>query len=941
MYEPPSGFWSEFWQPREVNRWQRPQKVVTQNNLTSVAFSPDGKTALAAGVGGTLLKSADAGQSWQTLVSGSKATLWSVAFSPDGKTALTAGGAGTLLKSADAGQNWQAVGLYSKSPSPWFTALLAGLAIVCFEVYRRLMAPGKRLLGRLGILFNAVTDKPIEAASEDRLAFTPVVEALSAFLRHTATKPSLSIAINAAWGMGKSSFMNMLAGSLKKRSAKPVHFNGWHHQHEEVLLAPLLQAIVNQAIPGWALWAGWRFRARLWLERSRRWDWAFWLGSLAPLSVPAYSLWLALRTWDVQSVPPLGLIDEAVRDVHKLVTMLTSGQWQASVKNGSLWEVAAAALMAVTSDLVNALTVLGMVLLMVSWVMLFSYTLRPFPASPAILVASLDKRFNLSKAEAQTDFRQRFRRHFGQMARALQPKTMVIFIDDLDRCKPEKAAELLEAANYLSDAGPCFIILGISREIVEAQVANAHKVVAEEQAAMQRVRKGEVLAKDAKQAQDDADRLAYAQNYLRKLVQLDVALPRLDAKRSIQLLLGKLGVGDAQTSAKAQKEPRISPRFRGILLLWLMLIGGSGLVVWRTIDTLKVIETSRLKVVTELQVETVNLREKVEAARVYANWLGDMATSKTATPVLPPAPFASALAAASPPARSASAPASAASAAKTIPPPNTASGSPLLYKAKADMMQGVLRDLEAGLAVLEREVREGQGKTFNKLNEKAFQPSETVYNSYTQGPQIDGRNWPDIVAGLQAPGRAASSPATDLKASPDTGDKNVARARETAAPTGATAATESPLWDPNMGVFIFVMVLLLAAILRTKDNYEVQPTPEYEAAVAEWQKVLLLNRDTASPRELKRFMNLSRYAVARLQTASGSTTVDEKVPAKLPITETRIVELTAKWLANAGKANPSEMRDTLGKDGAQPDEIRLFLEIVGDLSDGATDAATP
>ena len=886
----------------------------SKENITSVAFSPDGKTALAAGWAGTLLQSADAGQTWQTRASGRKEDLASVAFSLDGKTALAAGWAGTLLQSADAGQSWQAVGLYSKSPGPWFTALLAALAIASILISRFLLAPGKTLLERLGILSNAVTDKPIESANEDKLNFNPVVEALSKFLRHPATQPSLSIAINAAWGMGKSSFMNMLASSLKKKGAQPVHFNVWHHQHEEVLLAPLLQAIVSQAIPGWTTRAGWGFRWRLWRQRCGNWNWAFWWGSLAPLSVPLYLGWVAWRPWADDSKAPFGLVDEVVRDAHTLVSMLTSGQWQASVKNGSLWEVAAAALMAITSDLTNALIVLAVVAMVVAWVMLFSYTLRPFPASPAILVASLDKRFSLSKAEAQTDFRQRFRRHFGQVARALQPKTMVIFIDDLDRCEPKKAAELLEAANYLSDAGPCFIILGIAREIVEAQVANAHKVVAEEQAAMQRVRKGEVLTKDAKEAQDDADRLTYAQKYLRKLVQLDVALPRLEATRSIQLLLGKLGVDSAQIAANAEKKPWLSPRLRGFSLLWLLLLGCGGLAIWRTNVTVKLIEDARVEEVSRLLQRTAVLRQEVEGARVYANWLSDVAGNKSP----PPAPAAS----------------------PATLPAGPAIGSPLLYKAKAEMMQTVLRDLEAGLAALEREAREGQPKTFAKLKEKAYQPSFVVYTAYITSPQLDGRSWEDIKKGLQAPAPKAAEPLVKTAPPPPKDNPDRDKIRNPSAATGPTVAAENPLWDTNMGFFVAAMLILLAAIFRAKDNYQEQPTPEYEAAVAKWQAALLQNPDTATPRELKRFMNLSRYAVARLQTATGTASPSTTDGNKLPIAEARIVELTAKWLASAGKVKPVEMRSALAMGGATSDEVALFLEIVGDLSDGSADGSS-
>ncbi len=884
----------------------------------SLAFSSDGKTALAAGTAGTLLKSADAGQNWQTVASSSKEDLTSVAFSPDRKTALAAGSGGALLKSVDTGQTWQTQGLYSKAPGSWFNALLAALAVVSLLISRSLLEPGKTLLERLGILSNAVTDKPTESANEDKLNFNPVVEALSKFLRHPATQPPLSIAVNAPWGMGKSSFMSMLANNLKdKKGTKPVHFNVWHHQHEEVLLAPLLQAIVNQAIPGWTTRAGWGFRWRLWRERCGHWNWAFWWGSLAPLSVPLYLGWVAWRPWATESVAPLGLLDEVVRDTHTLVTMLTSGQWQASVKNGSVWEVAAAAVMAISSDLTNALIVLAVVAMVVAWVMLFSYTLRPFPASPAILVASLDKRFSLPKAEAQTDFRQRFRRHFDQVARALQPKTMVIFIDDLDRCKPDKAAELLEAANYLSDAGPCFIILGIAREIVEAQVSNAHKVVAEEQAAMQRVRTGRVLGKEAKEAQDDADRLAYAQKYLRKLVQLDVALPRLEATRSIQLLLGKLGVDAAQIAAHAEKKPWLSPRMRRFLLLWLLLLGGGGLVIWRTAVTVKLIEVARLEAVSGLLAKTAALRQEVEGARVYANWLGDVAAAKGAN-------LAAAAGTAIPPAPGASA---------ANQPPGPVTGSPLLYKAKADMMQTVLRDLEAGLAALAREAREGQPDTFAKLKEKAYQPSFVVFTAYTASPQLDGRSWDDIKKGLQAPSPKASEPKGSLPPPGSKPDSDRDKTRDSSTTVGPVVNPENPIWNSNIALFLAAMFPLLAAIFKAKDSYLEQPTPEYEAAVTKWQAALLENPDTATPRELKRFMNLSRYAVARLQTATAGTAPAGQSGGKLPIGEARIVELTAKWLANAGKLEPAAMRNALESDGATPDEVALFLEIVGELSD--------
>jgi hypothetical protein len=258
------------------------------------------------------------------------------------------------------------------------------------------------------------------------------------------------------------------------------------------------------------------------------------------------------------------------------------------------------------------------------------------------------------------------------------------------------------------------------------------------------------------------------------------------------------------------------------------------------------------------------------------------------------------------------------------------------------MMQAVLRDMEAGLAALEREAREGQGKTFDKLKEKAFQPGASVFEAYTASPQIDGRNWKDVVAGLQAPVRAAPVAVGNTAPAPAKGarpDEKIPGTPAAPTPASATVAADNPLWDPNMGLFLAGMLVLLIAIFRAKESYQVQPTPEYEQAVAEWQKVLLFSPDTASPRELKRFMNLSRYAVARLQTATGGAASDT-AGAKLPVTETRIVELTAKWLALSGKLQPVALRQHLGENGATPDEVALFLEIVGDLSDGPSSVAS-
>src|SRR5258706_7524673 len=71
--------------------------------------------------------------------------------------------------------------------------------------------------------------------------------------------------------------MNLLKADLLDVGFRPVWFNAWHHQKEERLLASLLQAVRQQAVPGWwrpenfffrlrLIWiSGWKYRASLML----------------------------------------------------------------------------------------------------------------------------------------------------------------------------------------------------------------------------------------------------------------------------------------------------------------------------------------------------------------------------------------------------------------------------------------------------------------------------------------------------------------------------------------------------------------------------------------------------------------------------------------------------------------------------------------------------
>jgi len=105
--------------------------------------------------------------------------------------------------------------------------------------------------GRPGL--QMLADAPIEDEKQDRLGFVPYVEALAGIINHPETKTPLVLAINAPWGAGKSSLGRMVKRRLEDnrsaRGRKPhltCWFNAWMHD-DAPNLASAFAAEVAQA----------------------------------------------------------------------------------------------------------------------------------------------------------------------------------------------------------------------------------------------------------------------------------------------------------------------------------------------------------------------------------------------------------------------------------------------------------------------------------------------------------------------------------------------------------------------------------------------------------------------------------------------------------------------------------------------------------------------
>ena len=327
--------------------------------------------------------------------------------------------------------------------------------------------------------------------------------------------------------MGKSSLMNMIGNNLEAFGFRIVRFNAWHHQNEKNLLAALLENIRLQAIPHLFAPGGLLFRVRLFLIRTRRaWLWtlvltllaSFWAGYLWSDPDRMNALWHTVST-------------DGTFVVERVMSTLSSDPKgpAATPAPGPVTNDMVAEIMPsqpVTHRSPAALLFLSLLL----GVYKLRDLLQAFGVKPSALMATASGKFSIKTFEAEIGFRKHFSDEFADVTQALSPRTMVILIDDLDRCHPEHVLEILEALNFLSSCGECFLILGMAMDKVERCVAWSFRNVA-----------GDLVDPGEEDGPETARdrRLTLAREYLEKLINIQVPVPQPDEARYRRLLHGE------------------------------------------------------------------------------------------------------------------------------------------------------------------------------------------------------------------------------------------------------------------------------------------------------------------------------------------------------------------------------------------------------------------
>jgi photosystem II stability/assembly factor-like uncharacterized protein len=452
-------------------------KSPTNEDVESVLVLANGKTALAVTGGGLIFRSTDIGASWAPVTLDVNATLNSIGLSPDGRSVLAVGD-DTILRSADGGATWTQVSYRRGLPRVAWGAWGAGLLMIL--VGFTALPPDKPR--ELDIAQLLATDRPLRKGDKDATGDTDALAAqITRFLQHVQTAPPFTIAVTGEWGSGKSSVLGRLKDRLEDGGQRPVWFNAWHRQGEESLFAALLQAVRRQAVPPFWSRGGMRVRWRFLVARVAASP-IRWILALVVLGVVVDFAWhVGGPSWSKL----IGALEPLPKDESGWLAAL------GVLGKTALWPVAAAGgLLMGVAGLRDRLSSAGL--------------------DPGRLLAGVGRATRWRDLGVQLAFRDRFKEALSEVTDALGSQTLTIIIDDLDRCRPTQIAEVLEAINFLSDSDGCFVVFGYAPQQVLAGVGLANREIAAE------LRNGEDTA---------AVRLAYATDYLRKLIQIEVPVP--------------------------------------------------------------------------------------------------------------------------------------------------------------------------------------------------------------------------------------------------------------------------------------------------------------------------------------------------------------------------------------------------------------------------------
>lgn len=324
---------------------------------------------------------------------------------------------------------------------------------------------------------SAINDSP---STTDSIGFAPFVTALSRLISHPETKTPLTVGLYGPWGSGKSSFMEQVKIDIKKNSdlIQQVDFNAWKHDANHNLWLVLLQALFVKLEEPLGFFEKYLFRLRGLIRNANK--------------VKAATNIILLTGILFYLVGELGpaIIEAAEnqKDAEPVLTVL--------IGSSPGW--------------ISSLLILGF--LSPSVFSLIVKMLKPIGVNLSGLISGRNFRESIETIEGfRGCFSSLIQLYLGESGR------LVIYIDDLDRCSPDNAVEVIETINILLGIEQTIFVLGIDRDKLTLSVEAKYK---------------DLIELDYKQQQwgdheksliNDGRR--FGEHFMEKMIQLPISVP--------------------------------------------------------------------------------------------------------------------------------------------------------------------------------------------------------------------------------------------------------------------------------------------------------------------------------------------------------------------------------------------------------------------------------
>lgn len=259
-------------------------------------------------------------------------------------------------------------------------------------------------------------------AEKDTLDFEPYVATLADVIQSPATRTPLTIGVFGTWGSGKTSLMRMVRDRLPKDFCV-TWFDAWKYEQEQTLWRALLTrvlATLKTAIPDDVA-----------NQQSR--------AELVDLETALYK----------------AVDREEVGDVR--INWGKAGMFaaQSAMQIGLSFIPGGSVLIDLAKELQE----------------------RQTKGAIDNLVSAIYRERSKIQIE-QIQFLEQFQSRFESLVEKHikdRSRRLVVFVDDLDRCLPEKAIEVLEAIKLFMDVRGCVFLLGLDQDVIERGIEIKYK----------------------------------------------------------------------------------------------------------------------------------------------------------------------------------------------------------------------------------------------------------------------------------------------------------------------------------------------------------------------------------------------------------------------------------------------------------------------------------